>query len=241
MERKKAQERVGDEVTRRREHFRLDQKDVAEMAGIDAKTVRALEKGARWPRAASRDKVEKVLRWPPGSLEAMRAEAEANSEWSTQLVSAAPMTSSGDDADAIAALKPPSRTVPAGKPIAFQVIMDLVDHAERVRLALDDIANGDSPEVVVSHAARLYTAAQRVAFEWAGGARGFGDLTETAPELVKDISRSSDTADVLLKKIRERRSSEMATPPPREAAARVLRRVQQTGAELLSNMPRTTE
>ncbi|NKS64600.1 hypothetical protein GS966_20210 [Rhodococcus hoagii] len=49
----------------------MDQIELARVAGVDAKTVRSLEKGDRWPRDSTRAKIEVALGWLPGSLEAI--------------------------------------------------------------------------------------------------------------------------------------------------------------------------
>lgn len=47
----------------------MDQAGLAREAGVDAKTVRALERGTRWPRDGSRVKIENALGWAGGSLD----------------------------------------------------------------------------------------------------------------------------------------------------------------------------
>ncbi|MFI9507543.1 multiprotein-bridging factor 1 family protein [Nocardia sp. NPDC052566] len=61
--------RVGRAVVRRRIELKMDQSDLAREAQVDAKTVRYLERGERWPRDSSRAKIERALDWIPGALD----------------------------------------------------------------------------------------------------------------------------------------------------------------------------
>ncbi|MGY1946657.1 helix-turn-helix domain-containing protein [Nocardia asiatica] len=51
----------------------MDQARLAERAEVDPKTVRSLEKGERWPREASRSKIEDALGLPSGTLNRWKA------------------------------------------------------------------------------------------------------------------------------------------------------------------------
>lgn len=210
MDENEARRRVGFEVQRRRTLRGVDQALLSTAAKADPKTVRSLEKGDRWPREASRTKIERTLEWPAGMLERLRSEALANASFDDPLPSATEVNPPDRQYTSIAGyMAHPSRSpmVPEGKAIPYRGIIDLVDSARRVYIALEDIANGDAPEKVLADAARLHSAATRVAFEWAGGAQGFGDLAQTMPELAKEISRSPDAAMKLLERIRERNAS----------------------------------
>lgn len=58
-------------VTARRLELGLSQAALAGTAGVDAKTLRSLERGDRWPQDISRAKIERALEWPDGTLEAL--------------------------------------------------------------------------------------------------------------------------------------------------------------------------
>ncbi|MBF6350329.1 hypothetical protein IU448_15080 [Nocardia flavorosea] len=188
----------------------MEQALLAERAGVDPKTVRSLEKGERWPRDQSRAKIESALQWPAGALDRLLNEAIASIEFNAPLPSAAEVTPTGETASIPDLMVRPIRvtTVPDGRPVAYRHISELVDRARSVYVALEDVAAGDNPEVLVSHAARLHAAAMRVAFEWAGGADGFGNLSAVMPELSKEIGKSPDRALDVLQKIRERNADD---------------------------------
>ncbi|GAB3211255.1 helix-turn-helix domain-containing protein [Nocardia tengchongensis] len=65
--------RVGREVELRRAFLEIDQAALAREAMVDAKTVRGLERGERWPRTTSRAKIERALKWPTGRLDQLLA------------------------------------------------------------------------------------------------------------------------------------------------------------------------
>jgi hypothetical protein len=56
----------------RRRQLEMDQSALARTANVDPKTVRAFERGERWPRERSRTRIEAALEWPAGSLTEIR-------------------------------------------------------------------------------------------------------------------------------------------------------------------------
>lgn len=60
---------VGKLVKERRLQLKMSTPELARVAGVDPKTVRALESGERWPQDTSRAKIEKALGWAAGSLD----------------------------------------------------------------------------------------------------------------------------------------------------------------------------
>lgn len=65
--------KVGKLVASRRRELQMDQAGLARTADVDPKTVRAFERGERWPRERSRTRIEAALQWPAGSLERIKA------------------------------------------------------------------------------------------------------------------------------------------------------------------------
>lgn len=70
-------QRAGRAVIARREARGLSQLALARKAGIDPKTLRALETGTRWPQGKNRAAVERALGWRLGALEAIREGLDA--------------------------------------------------------------------------------------------------------------------------------------------------------------------
>lgn len=69
-----ALEYVGTCVAERRVELGLSQAALAKAASVDAKTLRSLERGERWPQDANRAKIERALGWRPGALEILYEE-----------------------------------------------------------------------------------------------------------------------------------------------------------------------
>lgn len=120
-------EQVGDAVKDRRMALQMDQAGLARLAEVDAKTVRSLERGERWPRDVSRAKIEAALQWEPGSLEALLAGGDARS-----IDGLAGFTDSGEELFEL----PGARVYetlhyPDGR--AYPVPSDLLDRAEEAR------------------------------------------------------------------------------------------------------------
>lgn len=69
MSRQLDRERVARYVAARRGVLDLAQRDLAELAGVDVKTINTLESGERWPQATTRSKVELALQWISGDLQ----------------------------------------------------------------------------------------------------------------------------------------------------------------------------
>ncbi|WP_053094015.1 helix-turn-helix transcriptional regulator [Mycobacterium heckeshornense] len=65
--------RVGRAVADRRIELGIaSQRELAETAGVALNTAAQLERGHTFPRRSSAHKLEKALRWPPGTLAAIR-------------------------------------------------------------------------------------------------------------------------------------------------------------------------
>lgn len=62
--------RAGRAVEQRIKEMHATPTAVARAAGIDPKTVRALIRGDHWPGDAIQERLERVLRWRPGALQA---------------------------------------------------------------------------------------------------------------------------------------------------------------------------
>jgi hypothetical protein len=66
-------ERVGRAVEKRRTELGFGtQRELAERAGVGLNTAALLERGKSFPRPSNRIKFEQALRWPPGTLTALR-------------------------------------------------------------------------------------------------------------------------------------------------------------------------
>jgi transcriptional regulator with XRE-family HTH domain len=68
MSRQEDRRRAARYVRTQRGELGLSQESLAEQAGVNVKTVRSLERGERWPNAASRAKIERSLQWADGDL-----------------------------------------------------------------------------------------------------------------------------------------------------------------------------
>ncbi|WP_087485517.1 helix-turn-helix domain-containing protein [Brachybacterium massiliense] len=62
---------AGRAVVEQRVQLGLSQASLATEAGVDAKTLRSLERGERWPHDTSRAKIERALGWAEGTLHAL--------------------------------------------------------------------------------------------------------------------------------------------------------------------------
>jgi transcriptional regulator with XRE-family HTH domain len=61
-------QRAADAVEARRGELRMTQRELADAAGVDIKTIGSLEKRGRWPIARTRAAIERALKWPPGEM-----------------------------------------------------------------------------------------------------------------------------------------------------------------------------
>jgi DNA-binding XRE family transcriptional regulator len=64
--------RAGAAVRARREQLDISQRKLAAEGIVNAGALIAFEKGRSWPRRATRDKLEEILQWPPGTIVAIR-------------------------------------------------------------------------------------------------------------------------------------------------------------------------
>jgi transcriptional regulator with XRE-family HTH domain len=70
--------RAGAAVAARRKELDLSQRYLASNGIMSAGSLIDLEKGRRWPRRATRSRLEEALRWPPGHIAALRNTALRN-------------------------------------------------------------------------------------------------------------------------------------------------------------------
>lgn len=63
---------VGERVRARRVELSLTPSEVTTAADVDPKTLQRLEDGSRWPIERSRRRIEPVLKWRPGALDALK-------------------------------------------------------------------------------------------------------------------------------------------------------------------------
>ncbi len=68
MSRKLDHDRVARRVKARRGELRYSQRELAERAGVDVKTINSLEAASRWPQVTKRAAIEDALHWRSGSL-----------------------------------------------------------------------------------------------------------------------------------------------------------------------------
>jgi transcriptional regulator with XRE-family HTH domain len=61
--------RVGGYIERRRGALNLTREELAEKAGVNAKTIYRLEREGRWPIARTRSRIEAALGWTNGDLQ----------------------------------------------------------------------------------------------------------------------------------------------------------------------------
>jgi transcriptional regulator with XRE-family HTH domain len=61
--------RVGGYIERRRGALNLTREELADKAGVNAKTIYRLEREGRWPIARTRDKIERSLGWASGDMQ----------------------------------------------------------------------------------------------------------------------------------------------------------------------------
>ncbi|WP_396910370.1 FHA domain-containing protein [Mycolicibacterium sp.] len=83
--------RAGAAVAARREELRISQRTLAREKVMNAGALIAFEKGRSWPRAETREKLEKVLQWPPGTIESIK-ESEDGTDDVTELIGAGTTT-----------------------------------------------------------------------------------------------------------------------------------------------------
>ncbi|MET7752288.1 MULTISPECIES: helix-turn-helix transcriptional regulator [Actinomycetes] len=206
MDSQAARLRVGTEVQRRRLDRHMDQADLAGAAGVDRKTLRALEKGTRWPREASRAKIENALNWPAGVLERLLDEALDSADPDEELPSAQATLRPGGSNIPTYVVGHPSRSAfwPKAHPIEYSTIIGLLDGARNLYTAMEDIAEG-APGDALTQAARLHKAAMQVVQAWAGGPDGWNDLASVVPlDLEQAIQRDPNAIFDVLQRIRER-------------------------------------
>ncbi|MGD9619088.1 MAG: transcriptional regulator [Mycolicibacterium sp.] len=127
--------RAGAAAAARRRELDISQRSLAADGIINAGALIAFEKGRSWPRQRTRNRLEEVLRWPPGTIARLRngepvrsgdsassTLAEAGVE-DTSLIAQALFTAAGTFSSTIASL--PSPQDPAFTPRVTAVLSDL--------------------------------------------------------------------------------------------------------------------
>ena len=69
---KRTNAEIGARVRARRIELKLTPSELLTKADIDAKTLQRLEDGTRWPIERTRRRIEEVLAWSPGGIDAIR-------------------------------------------------------------------------------------------------------------------------------------------------------------------------
>lgn len=68
--------RAAQAVAERRGKLDMTQQDLADRAGVDAKTIGNLETRGRWPIARTRARIEEALGWPDGEMTRLAGDGE---------------------------------------------------------------------------------------------------------------------------------------------------------------------
>jgi transcriptional regulator with XRE-family HTH domain len=80
--------RAGAAAAARRRELDISQRSLAADGIINAGALIAFEKGRSWPREKTRDKLEEILRWPPGTIARIREGGTTPNEDATEILSA---------------------------------------------------------------------------------------------------------------------------------------------------------
>lgn len=78
--------RAGAAVAARRRELDIPQRSLAREKVISGGALIAFEKGRAWPRASTRAKLEELLRWPPGTIDAIRQGVSAPENDATRVI-----------------------------------------------------------------------------------------------------------------------------------------------------------
>lgn len=162
---------IGETVVKRRTELGLSRAAAAKLASVDPKTLQSLERDERWPHDTSRVKIERALRWEPGSLDAIKnggepTELQKPPETAPVVKQPLPQPGAGGDVDDLGELRESIRHLDSLPVYAQRVVLDqAVDELPRAVDALDSGRRGrlvrfafglwDEMEDVASSALRL--------------------------------------------------------------------------------------
>lgn len=162
---------IGETVVKRRTELGLSRAAAAKLASVDPKTLQSLERDERWPHDTSRVKIERALRWAPGSLDAIKnggepTELQQPPETPPVVKHPLPQPGAGGGVDDLGELRESIRHLDSLPVYAQRVVLDqAVDELRRAVDALDSGRRGrlvrfafglwDEMEDVASSALRL--------------------------------------------------------------------------------------
>lgn len=162
---------IGETVVKRRTELGLSRAAAAKLASVDPKTLQSLERDERWPHDTSRVKIERALRWEPGSLDAIKnggepTELQKPPETAPVVKQPLPQPGAGGGVDDLGELRESIRHLDSLPVYAQRVVLDqAVDELPRAVDALDSGRRGrlvrfafglwDEMEDVASSALRL--------------------------------------------------------------------------------------
>lgn len=159
---------AGAAVAARREKLKITQRHLARTGVVNAGALINFEKGRRWPRKATRTKIEDALEWPHGTLERLRREGnDTTPENSTDVVTNTVRASLMADALEI------SLTTINAAIEALPAPAD-PDFSARVSTVLADLRRLES---VAANAAQTTTGASEVALMLSAVRKTYKDLT----------------------------------------------------------------
>lgn len=158
---------AGAAVAARREKMKITQRHLARTGVVNAGALINFEKGRRWPRKATRTKIEDALDWPHGTLERIRREGndpapESSADVVTNTVRASLMADALEIALTTINAKIDALPAPADP-----------DFSSRVSAVLADLRRLES---VAANAAQTTTGASEVALMLSAIRRSYKDL-----------------------------------------------------------------
>lgn len=135
---------TGEQVVKRRAELGLSRAAAAKLAGVDPKTLQSLEQDTRWPHDTNRAKIERALRWAPGSLDAIRDGGEPTElAEPAETVSVEKPTPAPGATDGVGELRQAIRDLDSLPGYVQRVVLDqAVDELPRAIAALDDERRG---------------------------------------------------------------------------------------------------
>lgn len=135
---------TGEQVVKRRAELGLSRAAAAKLAGVDPKTLQSLEQDTRWPHDTNRAKIERALRWAPGSLDAIRAGGEPTELQQPAAAQAVEKpTPTPGATDGVGELRQAIRDLDSLPGYVQRVVLDqAVDELPRAIAALDDERRG---------------------------------------------------------------------------------------------------
>lgn len=139
---------IGETVVKRRTELGLSRAAAAKLASVDPKTLQSLERDERWPHDTSRVKIERALRWEPGSLDAIKnggepTELQKPPETAPVVKQPLPQPGAGGGVDDLGELRESIRHLDSLPVYAQRVVLDqAVDELPRAVDALDSGRRG---------------------------------------------------------------------------------------------------